>query len=89
MRSCFFNIILALTGCQTLWPKPEPAPVPISQLWNGKIYFGNSKFFGVSQTLRSPVISCADQEFDKMVCMSVEDYTTLMQYFVQAACVNQ
>lgn len=81
----FMNI---LAGCQTLQPAPKQQ-YPISQIWAGKIYVGDSKRQGVAQSLLSPVVSCTSVDFDRMVCMSLEDYTALMQYFIQSACVNQ
>lgn len=79
---------LTLPGCQTLGPTP-PKIYPLSYIWNGKIYIGDSKRMGVAQSLTSPAIMCSDPAFDRMACMNVEDYTALMQYFIQAACVNQ
>lgn len=84
---CLYLIAL-FTGCQTLQPAPRQQ-FPIANIWAGKIYLGDSKRLGVAQSSVSPVIACGSSEFDRIVCMTVEDYTVLMQYFIQAACVNQ
>lgn len=90
MRSwlVFLNIILTLPGCQTLQPAPKQ-PYPVAAIWNGKIYMGDSNRLGVAQSLTAPVIGCREAAFDRLICMSIEDYTALMQYFILSACVNQ
>jgi len=84
----YLQLIANLLACQTLQPA-TPKQTPLSAVWDGRIYLGDSHRLGVAQSLVSPVVGCADPSFDRMVCMSVEDYTALMQYFLQAACVNQ
>lgn len=88
MRGFYFYFMFVLSGCQTLWPATK-TQTPVSQLWNGKIYIGDSRRFGVAQNSKAPVVGCAEPQFDRMICLTVEDYTALMQYFLQAACVNQ
>lgn len=75
-------------SCQTLLPKQKQQIFPITA-WNGKIYVGDSKRLGVSRSPKEDPVLCKDQAFDRMVCMSLEDYTALMQYFLQAACTNE
>lgn len=85
----WLNLSASILGCQTLAPlSPTNTKVPLLTLWNGRIYLGDSRRLGVATSLASPVISCSSPEFDKMACMSVEDYTALMQYFLAAACSN-
>jgi len=85
MKWVFF-LYLSL-GCQTL--QPQKIQIPIATIWDGKIYVGDSVRLGVARNKVDPVVACSDPAFNRMICMTLEDYTALMQYFIQAACVSQ
>lgn len=84
----FVYCLMNLLACQTPQTQPK-VQAPLTSMWAGKIYVGDSLRLGVAQSKLSPVVGCSDPQFDRMICMGVEDYTALMQYFIQAACVNQ
>lgn len=82
----FLNFIAYFTACQTT--EPAKLSCPPVDAWNGKIYMGDSHRFGVARSVASPVISCGAIEFNRMMCMSVEDYESLLQYFIRTTCVE-
>lgn len=84
----YLNLTVALISCQTLQPTPKPA-VSITSVWDGKIFLGDTKQCALVRAQSGSVIKCDAPDFDRMVCMSLEDYTKMMEYFLQAACVNQ
>lgn len=79
MKWLFF---IYFTACQTI----TPTKIPLANIWNGRVYVGDSLRLGVSRNAIDPVVACSSQEFNHMICMSAEDYTALMQYFLEASC---
>lgn len=81
-------LMVWLCGCQTTQSAPK-AQMPLTAVWNGRIYLGDPTRHGVARSPLEQPVDCSSAEFSRMVCLSVEDYTALMQYFIQSACVNQ
>lgn len=80
------NFMVSSVACQTT---EKPPFCPQASPWDGKVYMGDSKRLGVARSPLLPVTECKDPQFDKMICMTSDDFQSLITHFEDLTCAPE